>query len=253
MSKTTVASWPVRLSIVMKRCLLLVLCLAAAGCRQEDHQAEVLARLKTLEAELAKRPVPVRWAYADKSRIQAAIYARTREKLADLKRADALPPEVEAQVAQYEALHWQLIKPRRKPSTAPPSRAVPDLLPPKQLSVSHAPISPSAPPIQSPTASPALPTTEELDYEALAKRVVDAKAPVAAIVERRAAFATKYHSPQFLEQLVADYVKEKEHYDVVVDSSNESLFSRPVLYRTAAEVPDITEGVIKLFQAREKP
>ncbi len=86
----------------------------------------------------------------------------------------------------------------------------------------------------------------------IANRVAEAKAPVAAIVERRAELTTKYHGSQLLTQLVADYVKQKEHYDLVVDTSHDYSSSRSVLYHTAGEVPDITEGVIQFFRDREK-
>ena len=241
----------------MKHLLLLTFSLAVVGCREAATQPEVLNRLKALETEMAKRPVPVRWAYAKKSKIQTAIYERTREKLADLKKADALPPEVEAQVAHYESLRMELLglpkpmpafmsMPRvmRMPLPAQPLRT-PSAVPPAPVPV---PVSPAQPPAQ---------TEEEKAYaEAyadLTRRVAEAKAPVAAIVERRNALTTKYHSPKFLEQLVAEYVKQKEHFDVVVDSSNDYSSSHSVLYRTAGEVPDITEGIIQFFRDKEKP
>lgn len=248
----------------MKHLLLLAFGLAVAGCREAAPQAEVLNRLKAIETELAKRPVPVRWAYANKSKIQTAIYERTREKLADLKKADALSPEVEAQVSHYETLRMELMRlsvPRPTPMPMPRAMSLP--LPPLPSRIRSADSSetpplpkvtaPNSPPGHSAPKEPRPPTEEEKAYADLSRRVADAKAPVAAIVERRNALTTKYHSPKFLEQLVAEYVKQKEHFDVVVDSSNDYSSSHSVLYRTAGEVPDITEGIIQFFRDKEKP
>lgn len=244
--------------------LLLALGLAVTGYSQEFNQREVLERLKVLETEMAKRPVPVRWAYANKSRIQSAIYERSREKLEELKRVEPVSAEVEVKVAQYEALNRQLMfKSRPGSFSAPPPtrpvRASLDALPPlppKELSggVAALPLPGAAVPPPAPSAPvvPPGPTGEEKEYEALVKRVAEAKAPVAKVVERRAEITTKYHASKFLEQLVADYVKQKEHLDVVVDASNDYSSSRSVLYRSAAEVPDITDGILQFFHEREK-
>ncbi|MEN9573145.1 MAG: hypothetical protein RL514_1000 [Verrucomicrobiota bacterium] len=250
----------------MKILLLLALGLAVVGCREEAPQPEVLDRLKAIETELAKRPVPVRWAYADKSKIEGAIYRRTSEKLANLKKTDALPPEVEAQVAHYESLRMELLRlPKPMPRGMPMPRVMgmplpahplrtPSAQPPAPLPLPKAaapvpiPVSPAPPPAQ---------TEEEKAYaEAyadLTRRVAEAKAPVAAIVERRRMLSLKYQSPQFFAQLIADYVKQKEHYDVVVDTSSDYIPTPAVLYHTTAEVPDITEGVIRFFLDKEKP
>ena len=269
----------------MKKLLLLALGLAVGGGRAETTQPEDLNRLKALQTELAKRSVPVRWAYANKRKIRSSIYERTREKLADLKKADVLSPEVEAQVARYEALHMELIRlPMPRPvrlapsafssspplpaptQPEPPNRLIRPLpprtliadpsaqslvaLPPLPLPTATAPVPPPASPAP---LSPPAPTAEEKAYAAMTRRVAEAKAPVAAIVERRKELTTKYHSAKFLEQLIADYVKEKEHYDLVVDSSNDGSYDRPVLYHAAAEVPDITKGIIQFFRDKEKP
>lgn len=250
--------------------LLLALCFAVIGHSQEFDQRAVLDRLKALETEMAKRPVPVRWAYANKSRIQSAIYERAREKQEELKRAEPVPPEVEAKVAQYEALKQQLMfksRPVSVPTPSPLSRPVRTVvtvppLPPTELSGGLAllpvPLPGAALPPPTPAPAPPAPvvppgpTAEEKEYEALVKRVAEAKIPVAKVIERRAEITAKYHSTKFLEQLVADYVKQKEHFDVVVDASNDYSSSRSVLYRSAAEVPDITEGILQFFHEREK-
>ena len=45
--------------------------------------------------------------------------------------------------------------------------------------------------------------------------------------------------------MIGEYVKDR--YDLVVDSSEK------VLYRSAGEVPDITEGIIAFFKEKSKP
>ncbi|MEN9574265.1 MAG: hypothetical protein RL514_2120 [Verrucomicrobiota bacterium] len=242
----------------MKLALLIALGLVVAGSGQEFNQREVLSRLKAVETELAKRPVPVRWAYADRNRIRTAIHLRSIEKLAELKKADALSPEVEAKVAHYEALRMELIRlpvppprPARPPSPPPPPKSIgADLLSflPLPQPKPAAPASPAQPPLPKPAE-----LEKENAYAELARRVAEAKAPVDVIVDRRAGLVAKYQHPQFIEQLIADYVKLREHYDLVVDSSQGRMsFFGPVLYHTAGEVPDITEGVIQFFRDREK-
>ena len=249
----------------MKTYLLLILCLAVTGYGQEFNQREVLARLKALETEMAKRPVPVRWAFADHYQIRNVVYARGREKVAEFLTAEKVSPEQVAQIAQYEALNQQLIMksrpasfalpPAPQPSrairinTLPPSppKGLSDGLPPLPLLVppSTPPPTPPAPP------EPRLPTPEEKEYEALTKRVAEVKAPVAALIERRAQITAKYYSREFLEQLVADYAKDR--FDLVVNFDRMSSYDKPVLYRSTGEVPDITEGIIKFFRDKEKP
>lgn len=239
----------------MKRPLQLLLfagCLLVAGCRPEDHQAEILTRLKALEAEAAKRPGPVRWAYVDKSKIAGAFYARATEQVEEFLRAEKVSAEQMAKVAEYEALNreWQskrmrmsMVLPTRiEPSTRPP-------LPPTELTAG----SPAAPPVPRPPTRLPLPSfygqsgspAEEAELEALAKRVAEAKAPVAGIVDRRAQIMAQAFKSQLVEELVAEYAKGR--FDLVMDKEEK------VLYRTAGEVPDITQGVLKLFRERAKP
>ncbi len=247
----------------MKHYLLLALTLAMTGCRPEDNQREVLTRLKALEAEMAKLPrtaPPVRWATADRSKIANALYARSREKLEELKQTEKLSSEQEAKVSQYEALNRELMNrgPRLPSSFLRPLRPAPTPLPPlppRELSggLNPLPLPASLPTPPRPTDPPA-PTAEEKEYDALVKRVAEAKAPVAAIIDRRAQITAKYFNPQLVEQIVADYVKEKQaSYDLVVDVSQDHSSSHTILHRAAGEVPDITEGVIKFFREREKP
>lgn len=251
----------------MKPLLIFTLCLATCGYTQEADQREVLARLKALETEVAKRPAPVRWAYADRNRIRGIVFERSRERLAELKKAEALSPEVEAKLAHYEGLSMELA---RMPQPSPWIRFAPTppppVQPPKSIGadlLSFLPLpqpKPTTPPsTATPTGRPwpPPPTPAELEqkkaYDAMARRVAEAKIPVEVIVERRNEQTAKYLQPQFIEQLIADYVKQAENYDLVVDSSNpRNSFSNPVLFHTTKEVPDITEGIIQFFRAREK-
>lgn len=56
---------------------------------------------------------------------------------------------------------------------------------------------------------------------------------------------TQAYNPKLVDQLVAEYAKDR--FDLVVDKNDK------VLYRTAGEVPDITQGVLKHFRDRAKP
>ena len=300
--------------------------LALVGCRQGDGQQEVVNRLKALEAEMAKqRPVPLRWAFADRAKITEAIHARAREKVGELKKAENLSPELAAKVAEYEALNMELmLSGLRRPYSYPPRRIIPERItltapdsgrlpervdtealkarvqaqfaalltngafaapplppapvdpaPPPRLVPSRdgltvravperpARLTPgSVPPLPSPVSpdpprpmagrfnlsEPAPAATEEdKAYQAMARRVAEAKAPVAAILDRRTQVTLEYYGPEFLNRLIADYAKDR--YDIVLDSTPEKL-----LYRAAIETReiDITEAVIQFFRDREK-
>ena len=253
--------------------LALAASLALAGCTgQDDRHREVLAKLEALQSEMAKqRAEPVRWAYANKSKIQGAIYAWTRERAEELKKADALPPETEAKVSEYEALRLELLYKPRPPMRPPirltlPGPSLPQPLVPVRTLPFPLPgdltaTQPSLPPVPTPapafapppTPAPAAPplTEAEKEYEALSRRAAAAKGPVAAIVERRSQWAAKYHGREFLGKLVADYAQDK--YDVVVDSSEDRSYDRTVLFHTISVTPDITEGVIRFFRSTAKP
>jgi hypothetical protein len=92
--------------------------------------------------------------------------------------------------------------------------------------------------------APAEPSMAEKEYEAMSKRVAEAKAPVAAIIDRRERQAAEYRQQYSIERLVAEYVKDR--YDLVIDSREK------VLYQTAGEVTDITDGIIALFKEKTK-
>jgi hypothetical protein len=239
----------------MKLPLLLALGLAVAGCRQEAPHPEILTRLKALETELAKRPAPVRWATADREKLSHALYAQGRKQLEEFMQTEKVSPEQRAQIAAYEALNQQLlIKPRPPSVPTPLPRAAPILppLPPRELSA-RLPASvppPTLPPAPTPPPTPPAPTVAEQEYAALAKRVSEAKAPVAALIERRAQITGKYYGREFMEQLIAEYAKDR--FDLVVNSDRMSLYDRPLLYRTSAAAPDITEVLLQFFRDREK-
>jgi hypothetical protein len=78
----------------------------------------------------------------------------------------------------------------------------------------------------------------------LAKKVAEAKEPVAAIVDRRNRQAAQIREKYSVDRLAAEYAKGR--YDLVVDSNEK------VLYRSAGEVPDITEGIITFLIEKAK-
>jgi chromosome segregation ATPase len=209
----------------MRTYLLLATCLILVGCgRQDESQREVLGKLETIKSELAsKRADPVRWAFANKRDIDSAISQWSRDKMEEVKRAEALSPEVEEKVRQYETLQDELMRKRMETMGLK--------LPPRALGS-------EAPPV-------------DKDYEALSKRVAEAKAPIADILERRARQASQHRDQYSTDKLIAEYVKGR--FDLVVDSSEERFSRSVVLFRIAGEVLDITDGVIKLFKEKAKP
>ena len=310
----------------MKILCVFAVSLALAGCRQGDGQQEVVNRLKSLEAEMAKqRPVPLRWAFADRAKILAAIHARAREKVEELKKVENLSPERAAKVAEYEALNMELLRsglrppffsqprrsiPERITLTVPDSGRLPERVDTEALKaraqaqisalltngtlavppIPSAPVGParsprlipsrdglttrevperparltpgSVPPLPSPVSPdpprfmpgrfdlsepPPAATEEDKAYQAMARRVAEAKAPVAEILERRTRVSMEYYAPAFLNRLIAEYAKDR--YDLVLDSTPEKS-----LYRAAIETReiDITEAVIQFFRDREK-
>jgi hypothetical protein len=177
-----------------------------------------MSKLEAIQSEVTSKPgTPVRWALADKSEITTVIYQLIRDKMEEVRKSEALPPEVEEKVLQYEALQTELMHKRmenmglRSPPRAPGADAA----------------------------------ATGKDYEALSQRVAEAKVPIAAIVERRSRRASQYREQYSVERLLAEYVKGR--YDLVVDSGVK------VLYRSAGEVPDITEGVLAFLEEKAKP
>ena len=203
----------------MRTYLLLATCLVLVGCgRQKQNHRELMSKLEAIQSEVtSKSGTPVHWALADKSEITTVIYQLIRDKMEEVKKSEALPPEVEEKVTQYEALQTELMHKRmenmglRSPPRAPGADAA----------------------------------ATDKDYEALSQIAAEAKAPIAAIVERRSRRDSQYREQYSAERLIAEYVKDR--YDLVVDTREK------VLYRSASEVPDITEGVIAFVKGKAKP
>jgi hypothetical protein len=209
----------------MKTSLLLAASLILAGCsRQDQSNREVLAQLAAIRTELAVRgAAPVRWAFANKREIDSAVLKWSLSKMEDANKAEALSPDMEDKIRQYEALQTELMHKRME--------AMRLRMPPRTLGAE----------------APA----PDKDYEALAARVAEAKAPVAEIVDRRSRKSGEYREQFSADKLVAECAKGR--FDLVVDSSDERFSRSAVLYRANADVLDITDSVIKYFKEKTKP
>jgi len=192
----------------MRIYLLLTTCLFLVGC---GRQVEV------------KRSEPARWAFANKREIESAISEWSRDKMEELKKAEALSPEVEEKVRHYETLRIQLMH--------------------KEMEARGY----TSPPRMGASENPA----PDKDYQTLSKEVAQAKAPIADILERRGKQASQYREQYSVTKLIAEYVKDR--FDLIVDSSEERYSRSGVLFRTNREVLDITDGIIKLFNEKAKP
>src|SRR5687767_2860394 len=95
----------------MKTLLLALACLSLAGCaRQEQDHQQVMTRLAALEASVTNnRPESVRWAFANKREIESVIFQSIRDQMEKAKKAEALAPEIEAQVREYDRLKTELM------------------------------------------------------------------------------------------------------------------------------------------------
>lgn len=183
-----------------------------------------MSKLDALKSELAtKQGNAVRWAFANKREIDSAVFQWSRDKMEEAKKSEALPPETEQKVREHEALQSQLM---RKEMEARGLRFPPRVGLPEG-------------------------STPDESYDALSNRVAAAKAQVADIVERRSRQASHYRGQHSTESLIAEYAMGR--FELVVDSSDERMSHSAVLYRTNAEVLDITDGVIKLFREKAKP
>jgi hypothetical protein len=140
----------------------------------------------------------------------------------ELKKSETLSPEIQEKVRQYESLQSELSRKRVE--------AMRQRLPGPGGMV---PPSPSDP-----------------DYEALASRVAQAKAPIAEIIDQRNRRSTEFRAQFTADKLVSEYAKGR--YDLVVDSSDQIFSRSPVLYRTTGEVLDVTDAVIRLFKEKAK-
>src|SRR4051794_19169335 len=94
------------------RYLLFTACFVLVGCsRQSEEHREMLGALAAVKSELASRQgVPVRWAVASKHEIETAIFRWSREKMEAVKKTEALSPEIEAKVLQFESLQAELMR-----------------------------------------------------------------------------------------------------------------------------------------------
>jgi hypothetical protein len=203
----------------MRTYLLLTACLTLIGCgRRAENNREVLGELEAIKSELANRKgAPVRWAFANKHEIESVVFQWSRDKMEKAKASEALSPEVEEKIRQHEALQTELMQKRMEAMR---------LRFPPRASAAEAPAT-------------------DKEYETLAGKVAEAKAPVAAIVERRNRQAAQYREDYSIDRLIAEYVRDR--FDLVVDSNEK------VLFRSAGEVPDITEGIITFFKEKTKP
>ena len=171
----------------MKIYLLLATCLVVSGCgQQEQSSREVLGTLADIKSELeAKQVNSVRWAIANKREIDSAIFQWSRDKMEEIKKSEALPPETEQKVQQYEALKTQLMYKEME------SRGF--KMPPR--------------------AGASEPSTPDETFEALSNRVAAARAPIADTIKRRGRQGSDYRSQFSTEKLVAEYVQDR--FDLV--------------------------------------
>jgi len=204
----------------MKPITFLAVALLLAGCGKQDAaDREVLSQLASLKSELAAhQSQPIRWATADKRAIESAVNEWNRQQAEAAKSQENLTPEQLDQVRNYEALSAQLMNKRFG------QRRFAGLMPPGGPGNAES----------------------DKDYEALAHKVEAAQAPIADILKRRAEIYSKISDQHKVEQLIAEYAKDR--FDLVVDSSEAGFNRSAVLYSHAGESLDITQGVIKLFQ-----
>ncbi len=235
----------------MKTNLLLITCLILVGCgRQEESQ---LGKSEAIKSESVNNRVDtVRWAFANKREIDSAIFKWSQKQTEDLNTSEALSPEIEEKIRQYQILQSELARKQMDKRMAAmgvrlPQRAIPPL---EALASAGANV--TNPIIAIPQkATPLEASAFDKDDEALSKRVAEAKAPIADILDRRKCQAAKYRDKYSTDKLIAEYVKDR--FDLIVDSSDERNSRTAVLYRKTSEVLDITDGIIKLFQEKAKP
>jgi hypothetical protein len=203
--------------------LILGTCLVLAGCGRPEGQREVLGKLDAIKCELAaKRAEPLRWAFANKRQVEAVVFQWSRDKMAEEKKAEALSPEMEEKIRQYEVLQGQLMR--------------------KEMDMRGFRL-----PIRAGSPQPSVP---DEDYLVLSNRLAEAKAPIADILERRNRQESQYREQYKIDQLISEYAKDR--FDLVVDSSDDHFSHSVVLYRTNMEVLDVTDGIIKLFKEKAK-
>jgi hypothetical protein len=208
----------------MRGYLLLGVCLLITGCgRGMEGNRDVLNQLAAIKSDLATRENPLRWAVANKKEIDSAISSWSHDKLEEFKKSENLSPEMTEKVHQYETLKGELIH--------------------KQMESFRVRMSKHAYPLE-PTPS------DDPEYDALAKRVADARMPVAEIMDRRDHQSAEYQHQYATEVLIAEYAKDR--FDLVIGAADEPYTHTGVLYHKSAEVIDITEGVIRLLKEKTK-
>src|SRR5688572_17847006 len=161
----------------MKTYLLLAACLILFGCdRKDQSNREVLGKLEAIKSELAtKQGATLRWAFANKREIDMVVFQWSRNQIEQSKKSEALPPETEAKISEYESLRTQLLH----MGLPPPMRT---------LRMTPGSPRPESPPVNE-------------DYEALAKKVAAAKVPIATIVDGREREAAQYRNQYSADKL----------------------------------------------------
>jgi Skp family chaperone for outer membrane proteins len=166
----------------------------------------------------------LRWACANKNDISTVIYQWTAGKAEEARAAEKLSPDMKTKVAAYETLANQW----------------------NQMRMSH-PALMMVRPMRPGQQAPEEPTAEQKEYNDLAKKVAEAKQPVADIIDRRNRESTELNQKYSVENIVAEYAKGK--YDVVADSG---FGGHGVLYSSSGDVMDITQSVINYFKDKQK-
>jgi hypothetical protein len=214
----------------MKTLTLLLLAGSLGSVCAADGTLDVNARLKAPEDKVERLAgqAPPRYAAVDRDRLGNAILAHGREKLEAHKQSEKLTPVQAAQIEKYEKLNLQLL------------RLDDNLM--RQLV--------RLPPLVVPPLAP--PTNDAgKEREELARRVAEAKVPVATIVDRRSHITARYNTGDFLERLIADYVKGR--FDHVVNAEpRHNSGGRTIFFRTTVAATDITDELLQFFREREQ-
>ncbi len=208
--------------------LLLLTAYFFCGCKRDtETESTVVKRLDEVKNQIAaQQSQPIRWAFANKRQIESAGYEYARNRSEAVKKSEKISPEIEAKIARYEQLERQLSQLRFT----------------QMRTRNNIPMPPPPVGMESPT---------NTDYAALANQVAEAKAPVAEIIDRRARQYSEFSNEIKVNDLVAEYAKDR--YDLVVDSSDEYFSGQSkVLFRKPGDVPDITDSVLRLLKEKNK-
>ncbi|MDB6057466.1 MAG: hypothetical protein JWO95_1310 [Verrucomicrobiales bacterium] len=167
----------------------------------------------------ADQPQPIRWAVASKQEIETTIFKWTQAKAEEATKDEA-SPEIEEKIRAYQSLQMEFTM--------------------KYMHLRSIPMRPVF-------GAPPKPEPKDPEYDAMAKRVADAKAPIAAILDKRNNVMTKFRDQYSVEKLVSEYSKGR--FDLVVDAGYRGTRDT-VLFHTNGEVLDITLAVIDLFEKK---